>query len=73
MIFYYYYKFFEDQIILFNLCNILNIFQYFVNNIFCDYLDDFLIFYIDNFLIYSNTLKKLLLRYSLMCSCFLLS
>ena len=52
------YKLFEYIVILFELYNVLSIFQTFINNILREYLDVFYSIYLDNILIYSNNKKK---------------
>ena len=48
------YELFEYVIILFELCNALEIFQIFINDILREYLDDFCLNYLDDILIYNN-------------------
>ena len=48
------YELFEYVIILFELYNVLEIFQVFINDILRKYLDDFYLNYLDNILIYNN-------------------
>jgi hypothetical protein len=46
------YNHFENIIMLFGFINVLEIFQYIINDIFQDFLDIFLIIYLDDMLIY---------------------
>jgi len=52
------YNLFEYIIMLFELCNALDIFQIFINEIFREYLDDFCIVYLNNIFIYNNIQEK---------------
>ena len=57
-IFFIRYKLFEYIIISFELCNIFNIFQIFINNVLRKYFDNFYSIYLNNILIYNNNKKK---------------
>ena len=46
------------MIIFFNLCNVLIIFQIFINDVLREYLNIFYIIYFDDILIYNNIKKK---------------
>jgi len=48
------YNLFKYVIILFELCNALNLFQVFINETFRKHLDDFCIVYLNKILIYNN-------------------
>ena len=52
------YELFEYVVILFELCNVLEIFQFFINKTLREYLDDFCIVYLNDILIYSNNFEK---------------
>ena len=52
------YEYFEYQIVLFDLTNILIIFQVYINHALCDLVDDFCIVYFDNILVFSKSKKK---------------
>ena len=53
-IFYIKYDHFEYLIMLFNLCNALAIFQFYINDALREFLDEFCIIYLDDVLIYTN-------------------
>ena len=52
------YNLFEYIVILFDLCNISDIFQIFINKTLREYLDNFCIAYLNNILIYSKNQKE---------------
>ena len=52
------YELFEYVVMFFELCNVLEIFQFFINEIFREYLDDFCIIYLNDILIYNNNFEK---------------
>ena len=52
------YNLYKYVVILFNLCNIFEIFQFYINNILQKYLNDFCNVYLNDVLIYSNIKKK---------------
>jgi len=56
--FHIYYRYFEYQIVLFDLINALIIFQVYINCVLCDLVDDFCIVYLDNILIFFKTEEK---------------
>src|SRR5208282_4241358 len=56
IIFHIKYDYFEYLIILFDLCNIFAIFQFYINNILYKFLDEFCIIYLDNIFIYIDNL-----------------
>ena len=58
IIFRYHYKLFEYIIMFFELYNIFDIFQHYINDIFHDFLNEFLVIYLDNLFIYFKILKK---------------
>src|SRR2546421_11867770 len=63
------YKHFEYQIILFNLINILTIFQVYINQILCDLVDDFCIVYLDNILVFSKIKEEYYQHLELVIEC----
>ena len=52
------YNLFEYVIMSFELCNVLNTFQIFINEILKKYLNDFYLIYLNDILIYSNNKEK---------------
>ena len=52
------YKFYKYTIIFFNLYNIFETFQIFINNILKKYFDDFYIVYLNNIFIFNDNKKK---------------
>ena len=52
------YEFFEYVVMLFDLCNVFETFQIFINKTFQKYLDDFCIIYLNDILIYNNLKMK---------------
>ena len=54
------YEHFEYQVVLFDLINILIIFQVYINHALYDLIDDFCIVYFDNILIFLKSEKKIL-------------
>ena len=49
------YRHFEYQIVLFNLTNVLTIFQVYINHVLHDLVDDFYIVYLDDILVFSKS------------------
>ena len=52
------YDLYEYVIMFFELCNVSNIFQAFINNIFREYLNDFCFEYLDDIIMYNNIREK---------------
>ena len=52
------YEFFEYVIILFDLCNVFETFQIFINKTFQEYLNDFCTIYLNDIFIYNNLKAK---------------
>ena len=52
------YKFFEYVVIFFDLCNVFEIFQIFINKTLQEYLIDFCTIYLNNIFIYNNLKAK---------------
>ena len=52
------YELFEYVVMSFEFCNVLEIFQFFINEIFREYFDDFCIVYLNDIFIYNNNFEK---------------
>ena len=52
------YEFFEYVVMSFNLCNVFETFQIFINKMFQKYLDDFCTIYLNDILVYNNLKAK---------------